>query len=91
MCVPLARCIVEAAMATAAEAPPEQAPLQSSPTAALVVADSNDKQACRELEKRVRVLEAQLCEIHQRLVPASVSEGDIEDAATQDPKRQRAD
>ena len=80
MCVPLARCIVEAAMATATDAPPP--PEAPAPTTLALASDEADELpaveepqqafcACRKLKKRVRALEAQMREIYQRMAPAS--------------------
>ena len=89
MCVPLARCIVEAAMATAAATPPSSESPSSAPTETpdtlglgseeadgQMVECAEQKHACcgcRKIKKRVRALEEQMRVIYQRLAPASES------------------
>jgi len=86
MCVPLARCIIEAAIATSV-APPPVSPSMTADTfpeevregdvpqvPVTTIGNDNMCQGCRKIKKRVRALEEQVRQLFQRIAPASDSE-----------------
>ena len=78
MCVPLARCIMEAAMVTAAPPPPSgEVPIEQGvpgESPGCIATGEHACSGCRKMKKRVRALEAQMREVYQKFMPPSESE-----------------